>query len=47
MCSDDFDDSKVVENIHVYSDISDIVEDPLVNPGTLIIDESHVFFCGY
>ena len=46
MPSDDVDDSKVVENVHVHSEISSVVEDPLVNPATPIIDESHVSSAG-
>ena len=46
MPSDDVNDSKIVEFVHVYFEISGVIEDPLINPGTSIIDESHVF-CGY
>jgi len=35
-----------VDDVRVPSEISSIVEEPLVNPGARIIDESHVF-CGY
>jgi len=42
--SDDVDDSKVIEDVHIHSEISSVVEDPLVNPGTPIIDEKHVSF---
>ena len=42
MPSDDIDDSKVVEDVHVHSEISGIVEDSLVNLGIPIIDVSHV-----
>jgi len=41
--SDDVNDSKVVEDVHIHFEIFGIVEDPLVNSDTLIIDESHVF----
>ena len=44
--SDDVDDSKVVEDVHIHSEISSVTEDPLVNLATLIIDESCVF-CMY
>jgi len=44
--SDDIDDSKVVENIHIHSDISSVVKDPLANSDTPIIDESHVSSTG-
>jgi len=44
--SDDFDDSKVVEDVHIHSENSGIVEDPLANPGTPIINESHVSSAG-
>ena len=46
MPNDDIDDSKVVEDVHVHSEISGAIEDPLVNPGTPIIDESHVSSAG-
>ena len=38
----DVDDSKVVENDRVPSEISSVVEEPLVNSDAPIIDESHV-----
>ena len=38
--SDEVDDSKVIENVDIHSEISGIVEDPLVNLGTTIIDKS-------
>jgi len=37
--SDDFDDSKVVEDIHVSSKTTSIIEDILVSSDTLILDE--------
>ena len=40
--SDDFNDSKIVEDVHIPHEISSIIEDLLVNIGTPIIDESHV-----
>ena len=40
--SDDVDDSKVVEDVHVHSEISGVVEDPLVSSDTPIIGENHV-----
>ena len=40
--SNNFNDSKVVEDVCVPSEISSIVEEPLVNPRVRIIDESHV-----
>ena len=40
--SNDVDNSKVVEEVRVPTEISSIVEEPLVNPGAPIIDESHV-----
>ena len=46
MRSNDVDDLKVVKDVHVYFEISGIIEDPLVNLCTLIIDESCVI-CGY
>jgi len=49
--SDDVDNSKVVKDVHSHSEIpnseiSSVVEDPLVNPATPIIDESHVSSAG-
>ena len=46
MPGDNVDRSKIVEDVHVHSKISSIIEDPLVNPAISIIDESRVF-CGY
>ena len=42
----DIDDSKVVEDVHVHSEISGAIEDPLVNPGIPIINESYVSSAG-
>ena len=42
----DVDDLKVVEDVHVHSEISSFVEDPLANLDTLFIDESHVSSAG-
>jgi len=39
--SDNIDDSKVVEDVNILLEITSIVEDPLVNSGTPIIDEVH------
>ena len=39
---DDVDDSKVVKDVYVHSEISSVVENLLVNPGILIIEKSHV-----
>ena len=44
--SNDIDDSNAVEDVCLPSDISSLVEESLVNPGALIINESHVF-CRY
>ena len=46
MPSNDVDDSKVVEDVNVLSEIFAVVEDLLVNPDTPIIDESHVSSAG-
>ena len=43
MPSDNADDSKVVEDVNILSEITSIVEDTLVDSGTLIIDEVHVY----
>jgi len=40
--SNGVDDSKVVENVHVHFEIFSLIEDPLANLDTLIIDDSHV-----
>ena len=40
MHSDDIDDAKVIEDIHVHFEISG--ENSLVNPNTTIIDENHL-----
>ena len=41
--SNDVDDSKVVEDVHILFEISSVVEEFLVNSGAPIIDDSHVF----
>ena len=40
--SDDVDDSKVIEGVHVSSKTANIIEDITVDFGTLIFDEVHV-----
>ena len=40
--SNDVDDSKVVEDVRVPSEISSVVEKSLINSGASLIDESHV-----
>jgi len=40
--SDDVDNSKVVENVHVPSNTSSIIEDIIVGSDTLIIDEIYM-----
>jgi len=40
--SNDDDDSKVVEDVRVPSEICSVVKEPLVNPDASIIDESDV-----
>jgi len=40
--SDDVDDLNVIKDFHIHSEIFSVVEDPLVTPSTLIIDDSHV-----
>ena len=40
--SNDVDDSNVVEDVRVPSEVSSVVEELLVNLGAPIIDESHV-----
>ena len=40
------DDSKIVEDVHIHSEIFGVVEDSLVNPGTPIINKSHVSSAG-
>jgi len=42
--SDDVRNSRVVENIYIFSTITRVTEDPLVNFDTQIIDEIHEFF---
>jgi len=42
--NNDIDDLKIVEDVCVPSKISSVDEEPLVNPGALIIDEIHVSF---
>ena len=41
--SDDVDDSKVVENVHVPSITASIIENISVGSDTLIIDEVHIY----
>jgi len=40
--SDDVDDSKVVENVHILSKTASIIEDIAVGSDTPIIDEIHM-----
>ena len=42
--SDDVDDSKIVEDVHVLSKTASIIEDISVGSGTPIIDEVHMSF---
>ena len=42
--SDDVDDSKIIEYVHVLPKTASIIEDISVGSGTLIIDEAHVSF---
>ena len=42
LSSDDVDDSKVVEDVHVPSKTVSIIEDISVDSNTLIIDEVHM-----
>ena len=42
MPSDNVHNSKVVEDINILPEITSIVKDPLVDDGTLIVDEVHV-----
>jgi len=42
--SDDVDDSKVIEDVHVPSKITSIIEDVSVGSDTLIIDEYHASY---
>jgi len=44
--SNNVDDSKIVEDIYIPSEISSVVEAPLVNPDAPIIDKSCAF-CRY
>ena len=41
--TDDVDDSKFVEHIHISYKVASIIEDIAVDSDTLIIDEIHVF----
>jgi len=38
----DVDDSKVVENVHVFPKTASIIEDITIDFGTLIFDEAHM-----
>jgi len=40
--SDNVDDSKVVEGVNILSEITNIVENTLIDSGTLIVDKVHV-----
>ena len=40
MPSNNVDDSKVVKNVNILSEITSIIEDALVDSSTLIIDEA-------
>ena len=42
MPSDDVDDSRVVEDVHILFKITSVTEDTLVDFSTPIIDEIHV-----
>ena len=44
--SDDVDDSKVVEDVHIPSKTSNIIEDISVGSNTPILDEGHVSYKG-
>jgi len=44
--SDDIDDSKVVDDVHVLSKTNSIIEDISVSADTPIIDEGHASFEG-
>jgi len=43
MHNDDVDDSRVVEDVYVSSEITSVIEDTLVDSSTLIFDEIHIF----
>ena len=43
MPSDDVDDSKIVEDVHVHSEISSIIEDTSIDPCPPILNEIHVY----
>ena len=44
MPSGDVDDSRVIEDVYVCSEITSVVKDTLVNSSTPILDEVHVSF---